>query len=154
MKELLNVDGSRYSMYCLEETVRQEVLRKLGRKLHKSGFVKESYIDAVCEREETFPTGLPMSMGIAIPHADTSHVNEEGMIVGVLKTPVDFRVMGSETEYIKVQLVFMLAIKEPQNQLDMLQRLIEGCQDEDTLVILRDSKDKDSIERILNGFIK
>lgn len=155
MQALLNIAGAKYLMYSLEETDRQEVLRKMARTLHEAGFVKESYINAVCEREEVFPTGLPMSgMGIAIPHADASHVNEAAMIVGVLKRPVDFIVMGSLADYVKARLVFMLAIKDPNEQLEMLQKVIEGCQDKETLTTLYDYKDWSSVERILSDFIK
>lgn len=154
MQVLLSVAGSNYAMYCLDETDKYAILRKLGKELCKLGFVKESYIEAVCEREKQFPTGLPMSGGgIAIPHADVSHVNKEAMIVGLLKEPVDFRVMGSQSEYVSAQLIFMLAIKDSQAQLEMLQRLIEGCQDEQTLITLRDSKEPEAIERILGGFM-
>ena len=154
MKTLISGAKAGYSVHILEDTNRFEILRKLGEELYRSGFVKQSYIEAVCRRENEYPTGLPTSgVGIAIPHADVQHVNNEAMIVGVLREPVIFQVMGSQSDLIKVQLVFMLAIKDSHAQLEMLQRLIEGCQDEQVLFTLRDCKDTDAMERILMGFM-
>lgn len=154
MQTLICGKGSKYSVHYLEETDRYEVLKILGTELHRLGFVKESFVAAVCAREQEFPTGLPTKgVGIAIPHADATHVNSEALIVGVLKEPVEFQVMGSQSNFINVQLIFMLAIKTPEAQLDMLQRLIEGCQNEQLLFTLRDHNDTDAIERIVRGFM-
>jgi len=48
----------------------------------------------------------------------------------------------------------MLAIKDPQAQLDMLQRLVEGCQDEQVLYMLRDHADVAAIDRIVKSFME
>lgn len=152
MQEILN--GSKYSIHYMDDTDREEILKKLGAELCRSGHVKESYIQAVCDREKVFPTGLPMSgCGIAIPHADKEHVNNEAMIVGVLNEPVEFQVMGSESDMVGARLVFMLAIKDPQAQLDMLQKLIAGCQDEGVLNTLCDHSDKNAMQDIMSGFM-
>lgn len=150
MHAIVNNKGANYCAYCLEGTDREHVLRQLGAELVSRGFVKESYIDAVCERESIFPTGLPTAgVSIAIPHADASHVNEKAMIVGVLSKPVEFQVMGSTDEFINAELVFMLAIKDPQAQLDMLQKLLADCQNQQVLCTIRDHTDLKSVEEIL-----
>ncbi len=109
----------------------------------------------MCQRELEYPTGLPTSgVGIAIPHADACHVNQEAMIVGVLKEPVDFIIMGSRDDRVQAQLVFMLAIKDSKMQLDMLKRLMDGCQKEEVLYTLRDHTDVQAIDRIMKGFME
>ena len=47
----------------------EEVIKAIGKKLFKAGFVKESFINAAIEREKNLPTGLPLGGGInaAIP---------------------------------------------------------------------------------------
>lgn len=141
-------------MHLLEGSNSMDILRQLGAELYRQGYVKESYIDAVIEREKEFPTGLPTKgVGIAIPHADAIHVNEEALILGILKEPVNFTVMGSHNDQVEVQLVFMLAIKDPQMQLNMLKRLMEGCQKEEVLYTLRNHDDLREVDRIMKGFM-
>ena len=155
MQTIITGTDAKYSVHVMCSTDRAEILRQLGTELYKAGYVKESYIEAVCKREMEFPTGLPMNgVCIAIPHADVSHVISEAMAVGVLEQPVQFQVMGSKDEFVDAQLVFMLAIKDPQAQLDMLQRLVEGCQDEQVLYMLRDHADVAAIDRIVKSFME
>ncbi len=45
---------------------KEEVIRDMGRMLWESGYVAESYIDAMLRRENTFSTNI--GNGIAIPH--------------------------------------------------------------------------------------
>ena len=45
---------------------KEDVIRKIGGMLVDSGYVKESYVDAMLEREKTFATY--MGNGIALPH--------------------------------------------------------------------------------------
>ena len=45
---------------------KEEVIREMGRMLWESGYVAESYIDAMLRRENTFSTNI--GNGIAIPH--------------------------------------------------------------------------------------
>lgn len=35
---------------------------------------KEGFLDALLKREEIYPTGLPISGGVAIPHTDPQYV--------------------------------------------------------------------------------
>lgn len=50
---------------CKEKS-KEEVIREIGRKLVDSGYVEESYIDAMLLREESFSTNIGNS--IALPH--------------------------------------------------------------------------------------
>ena len=44
--------------YDFEADDAADVIRKLGVKLEKKGFVKDTYTEAVAAREEEYPTGL------------------------------------------------------------------------------------------------
>ena len=47
------------------------VIQALGKMLQDQGYVHDSFIDAVLEREKIFATGLPTpEIQVAIPHAD------------------------------------------------------------------------------------
>lgn len=90
---------------------REELLRTMATNLFRKGLVKESFIDAVIEREKTFATGLPTNgISVAIPHTDSEHVNKKAISVAILKEPVKFGVMGEIGAETPVQIVFMLAI--------------------------------------------
>ena len=47
------------------------LLEKVADNLHQLGYVKDTYKNAVIEREKVFATGLPTLMGgVAIAHTD------------------------------------------------------------------------------------
>lgn len=135
----------------LEAATNVEVLTLLADNLHKQGFVKETYKDAVIAREQVFATGLPTgSVGVAIPHTDIQHVNEAAISVGVLKTPVDFGIMGEEDSTVPVSLIFMLAMKESHAQLELLQKLMQIFQDADALNMLASETSKIKIAEVVS----
>lgn len=112
----------------------QEAIGLMAGMLYENGYVKESYIQAVKDREKEFFTGLGFEeMGVAIPHTDPIHVNQQAIAIGILKKPVSFRTMGELDGSVEVQLMFMLAINKPDKQLDFLSRMIDSCQKEGNL---------------------
>lgn len=114
-----------------------EVLKCMAANLYKQGYVRDSYADAVIMREENFATGLPTNgYGVAIPHTDIEHVYKSAISFAVLKDPVEFGIMGEETEKTPVKLVFMLAMHDSHSQLAMLQNLMSIFQDEEELKYL------------------
>ena len=59
----------------IEASDYKEVLQIMGGILLEKGYVKDYYTDALLEREELSPTGLPVEpVSIAIPHTDPCHV--------------------------------------------------------------------------------
>jgi PTS system galactitol-specific IIA component len=56
----------------IESDTWQNVLKIMGDYLYENDYVKETYTNAVIEREKTYPTGLeiPNAINVAIPHAD------------------------------------------------------------------------------------
>lgn len=154
IEELYWDKEKKYLLMKLDVDNKEDVLNQMGGKLESTGYVKDSFTQAVCKREIVFPTGLPMKgVGIAIPHTDSEHVNEKSIAVGILKKPVVFQVMGSTDEFVDVQLVFMLAIKDPNAQLEMLEKLIENCQNEETLYTLRDCTDLNVVKEIISNLL-
>jgi len=122
------------------------VIEKLGCLLLSKGYVKSTYPKAVQDREKIFPTGLPTAgVGVAIPHTDVEHVIGPAIAIGTLKNTVKFKMMGNPEDEIDVQLVFMLAIKEPQVQLQMLQNLMSVFQKKELLTTIKNLKDTKQI---------
>lgn len=139
----------------LEAENREEVLKALAKLLISSGYVKESFLEAILEREKVFPTGLPTEgVGVAIPHADIIHVVKPAIAIGVLKKPVKFLIMGNPEEEVDVKLVFMLAINEPTMQINLLKNLVFLFQDKKLLHQLSETKNKKELISILSRSIK
>lgn len=118
----------------LDFTNREEALTHLAQQMVKQGYAKESYPQAILQREETFPTGLQTNIcGVAIPHTDSIHVKMEAVSIARLRQPVCFQMMGMNDQHVPVSLIFMLAIKEAHGQLEMLQELTSIFQNGDSL---------------------
>ncbi|WP_214780578.1 PTS sugar transporter subunit IIA [Exiguobacterium sp. s22] len=129
----------------------EDVLDKMANHLYELGIVKESYIEAVLEREKTYATGLPTnSYSVAIPHTDSEHVNEKAISLAILKNPVPFGIMGEANAQTPVKLVFMLAMDEKESQLTLLQNLMQIFQNENTLEALATETSKSTIRQILH----
>lgn len=150
MNKLLRKENQKFLYYSFDEEEQEALLAKMSEVLIDAGFVHESYQQAVIEREQVFPTGLPtQGIHVAIPHTDSIHVKKEGFLVGVLEKPVTFEMMASKDVFLDVELIFMLAIKRPEDQLVMLQKLMLLCQDEQNLRLLKAKEKVVEVEQLL-----
>ena len=132
-----------------------EVLTILAKKLVDLGYVTKQYLPAVLEREKKFPTGLPtVPFGVAIPHTDADKVKEAQVAFALLENPVKFKTMGNSNCDTEVKLVFMLALKSPEDQLDMLQKLIGVFNDEEKVLKLSQVKTPEEYFQILSEIYK
>ena len=69
--------------------------REIADRLYKKGLVKETFGQALIDREAVFPTGLKTeTFEIAIPHTDVEHVEEVFIAVVRFKTPIPYAHMG------------------------------------------------------------
>ncbi|MGB9813416.1 MAG: PTS sugar transporter subunit IIA [Thermovenabulum sp.] len=129
-----------------------EAIEKLAERLESLGYVNGEYKNAVLEREKEFPTGLPTKgVGVAIPHTDIKYVIKSAIAVGILKKPVFFNVMGNPEEEVEVKVIFMLALKEPQLQINILRDLVDIFQNETLLEKIAESKNELEILEILGN---
>lgn len=129
---------------------KEQVFQILGGKLIEEGYCKDSYIDALIEREKDFPTGINMGeIGIAMPHTDKEHVNKSAVAIGVLKEPVHFFQMSSTDEPVDAKLIFMLAVEDPNEHLVFLQRILIVLQDQKVLKQLIQTKERKKIREII-----
>lgn len=134
----------------MEARTSQDVFCQLGGALIREGYTKESYVEALAERESNFPTGLDINgIGVAIPHTDVSHVNQSGIAIAVLKEPVTFIQMATDDEEVKVKLVFMLSVVNPEAHLEELQQILAIIQDTEVLDKLTKAKEKKEIIEII-----
>lgn len=124
-------------------------LTRLADSLQAAGQVNDQFKAALLARERQFPTGLQTkTLGVALPHAAPEFVEHEQLGLLRLKRPVIFHQMGDNAE-VAVQLVFMLALKEPQQQLAMLQALMQLFQNEAAVQKLMTLTDQNDIITLL-----
>lgn len=138
----------------LEANTVTEVLTRLSDRLIAEGYVKESFTQAILERETEFSTGLPgLGRGVAIPHADPEHVNASVIAVGILRNPVQFKMMGNHDETIEVEVVFMLALKESHSHMSVLQSLMDVIQNESLLKQIKEAATQDTLLQLMSANI-
>ncbi len=132
----------------------KEVINYLGDLLLKKNYIKKEYIADVINREESFPTGLELkNMGIAIPHANPDNVLKNGIAILKLKNSVKFSNMETEND-VYVNMAFMLALKNPNDHLKMLQSLFIMFQQEDVMEELGSLSSKEEIKSIVLNNLK
>lgn len=133
---------------------KDELLKNLASILKERGYVKESYIEGVLEREKVFPTGLNTNgVKVALPHTDAKHVNKPAILVAKLKEPVTFKEMGMSGRDVEAELIFMMAVKNPDEQVKTLSNLMSILSKKDMLVSLYNCKTKSEIIDILSGIL-
>lgn len=124
-----------------------EVIDLLAAKMHARGLVSAQYGAQTWEREMTHPTGLPTKpFCIAFPHADAEGVNKSALGVAVMHQAIKFQNMADPDEALDVQLVFMLANRNPEEQIQTLRNLAVLFGQPEKLVELRDQATLQGVE--------
>ncbi|MFV0451903.1 MAG: PTS sugar transporter subunit IIA [Propioniciclava sp.] len=103
---------------------------RIGADLHAAGRVRPTFVDGLKSRESRYPTGIPVSGGVAIPHTDAEHVLHDTIAVATLAEPVSFGSMGGGDQDVAVATVFLLALHDPSQHMTFLPRVVKGLQDE------------------------
>lgn len=125
---------------------KEEVLSAIADALCEQGLVKDTYKEAILNREKEFPTGLNTGgINLAIPHADVVHVNKPAIAIAILDKPVEFQAMDEPEQTILVQVVVMLALKEAHGHIEMLQKVVGFIQDQSLVKQLIELEDKTEI---------
>lgn len=125
----------------------KEVIRSLAEKLHEQGLVAAEYGTQTWAREQLHPTGLPTTpFCIAFPHADADGVKQSSLAVALLHQPVKFQNMADPEESLDVLLVFMLANRNPEEQIQTLRSLSMLFGQPEKLVDLREQTTLEGVE--------
>ncbi|CDO03524.1 EIICBA-Mtl [Oceanobacillus picturae] len=135
----------------IECQTKEEVLKFVANQLVKSGYVTEKFVESILEREEVFPTGLPtLPFGVAIPHTDADKVMEPIIAFASLKNPVKFKAMGNSGADVEVKLIFMLALDNPEAQLQTLQQLTSIFQNEEMVKKLAEVNSSEEFTSVMH----
>ena len=129
---------------------RDEALKMLADEFMKCGVAKDSFYDGILSREKVFATGLTLNnMCVAIPHTDPEHVNRTQIGFMTLDEPVEFIEMGTDDKKIPVTMMFMMALKEAHQQLDMLMKLMDVFQNDELMEEFKNVSDFDSYYELI-----
>jgi PTS system galactitol-specific IIA component len=135
----------------LEAKTSKDVIETLGNLLYQAGHVYATFVNGALEREMTLPTGLQLGgqINAAIPHTDVCHVIRPALAMATLTEPVMFHNMVAADEEVPVQIVFVMALKEPHQQIEMLQEVAGVLQNADVIEALMKAKDEKEVMAIL-----
>ena len=119
-----------------------QLFQMMTDKMLEAGCVKENYYEGISNREKEYPTGLLVNQtGFAIPHTDSERVN---------KSQICFLSLD-KSHKISVELVFMLAMAQPHEQVNTLQNLIALFQDDEKVAKLKECNTEKELMQILNA---
>ena len=125
----------------------KEVIDLLAGKMYAQGLVAAEYGAQTWAREMLHPTGLPTTpFCIAFPHADAAGVNRSALGVAVMQHPVTFQNMADPEESLDVMLIFMLANRDPEEQIQTLRNLAVLFGQPEKLLELRDQSTLQGVE--------
>lgn len=149
-KNIITIDQSLIDI-GIDDDNAEKIIRRLASLLEKNGYVKNTFAQAVVDREKIFPTGLPFQIGVAIPHTDAEHVVTNAIALGTLNQPIEFFEMGTNDKKIDVSIICLLAIKDPDMIIKTLRDLIKTFQDEMLLKRIFQSKNPNEIIKIFKA---
>ena len=116
------------------------------------GYVKDTFKEAILQRESEYPTGLRCELfHVGIPHTYPEHVNTPGVFVIRMDEPISAREMGTDDGTVDdVRFIFMLLLeKHSDSHLKMLQGLIAMFQNEDRMKELAEARTVDEIYAVI-----
>lgn len=123
----------------------KEAISMCGEALHKAGVVGEDFAKLCVEREENYPTGLPTEIPTAIPHAKAGGIKENAICLLKLESPVVFRRLDDDTQQVETDMIFNLAIKDPNEHLQVLQRMMEFLNDKEILTKCKQLSNEETV---------
>ena len=130
----------------------ESLFTEVGKKLHELGYVKETYIPAIIQREKDFPTGLALeNFNVAIPHTDTIHIEKPFVAVVRNQSTIPFIHMGTADMKIDIDFFFFLGIKEAHGQVDLLQTLMDRFNNKEFVQSIKDASNKSNLYSYLKS---
>lgn len=124
----------------------KDVVASVSKKFMDNGIVKESYEKAILAREIEFPTGLEgMHGNFALPHTYCEHCNSSAIAIIRTSKPISFVRMDDHDSTIECQLIVMLAVADPKEQLPLLRKLMKAMQNAEVYRMLTCCKDEQQV---------
>ena len=93
-----------------DATSPSDVLSSIHDVLSDHGVVRHTWLSAALEREDRYPTGLPVPGGAALPHAESEHVLKDAFVVARPSTPIAWGLMGSDGGTVDASIIVAMAL--------------------------------------------
>ncbi|WP_440895249.1 PTS sugar transporter subunit IIA [Amphibacillus sp. Q70] len=136
----------------LEVENSKEFLKMIGNYLQDKDYVKETFISAIQKRENEYPTGLQLeNFAVAIPHTDAIHIKKPFVAVNRLVDPVVFFQMGTDDVKVPVRDILVLGIKDPENQVGLLQDLMKCFSDQEFIQKYKSTTSKQDLITLIKS---
>ena len=137
----------------LAANTKEEVLGTLSDKLFVLDLVTEDFQKHLLEREESFPTGLITSIPLALCHTEAQYVKQAAMCCASLLNPVEFHEMGNPDGIVKAEIVFLLALKDPKEQVPWLKKIASIFKDENALKTIKNAPNAKALADFLSSIL-
>ena len=132
-----------------EETTVEGIFKEASELLLEKGYVHDTYMDALLERENEHPTALELeNIRIAIPHADPRHVKKGGIMVVKLDKTATFQSMLDKKK-VEVSHVFFLILTNGTTHLEALSGLMTMMQKKEKVEQIKACKSADELYQVL-----
>ncbi len=127
-----------------------DILKMIGNKMTELGYAKESFKEALLEREAKYPTGLRIEpYSVAIPHTDPGHIYNPCICVVKLKEGVEFHEMVNTQALVRVNFIFCIALPEGEKQTNVLQHVMGIAGNREMMEALNKAENPEEIYRIV-----
>lgn len=139
-----------FSNWLADFATKDDALNHIGQFLTQQGMVKDTFSQAIIDREAEFPTGIDLGFGgVAIPHCDATHAITPCMYLIKTANPVSFiQATGDE---ISTNLIIALVVTDPQDQIKLLTNLFKGMQDQEFYNGLINSTDENTMVELFKA---
>lgn len=120
--------------FDFEATDEWDFFAKMSDTLKEKGYVRDSWHDAICAREKSFPTGLQFEkIGVAIPHVDPENIVKPYIAIIKPKAPIDFAPMADMVDHpVHTELIINLGLlAHAEDQVAVLQAMMGIFMDEE-----------------------
>lgn len=129
---------------------RNTLFKTVSDLLLEKNYVAPSYPAALVAREQLHPTAMQLEkMGVAIPHVDIEHVNEEKLVVVTCPEGIIFNQAEDPDSTMLVNVIFFLLLKEKDAHLEFLMKLISLFQHSNEMDNILRSNSKSEVMHIL-----
>lgn len=119
------------AIFKSQQNTKDKVFNEIAEKLSVKGYVKDSFLENINERELNYPTGMDMTVlennipNVAIPHTEAEHVNDTLVVPVKLQETVQFNNMIKPDETLDVSYLFMILNNKANEQANILSLIMD-----------------------------
>lgn len=129
-----------------------QVFEHMADILCKHGFVKSTYLESLKEREEKYPTALPVEpYPVAIPHTNMEHILQPFIAPIRLRKSIEWREMANNDAIHHVKFIFMLGFLKSEMHVELLQLLVENFQNKELMEKLERAATADEYFQLISN---